>query len=68
MIAKLTAWLKAWWTNHKGVIEDFVLPKLDGAIVPLKDFLIDRGLSLEIADTLSHEIIAWIKMYLKRQL
>jgi hypothetical protein len=58
----------AWWNSYKEAIENFVLPKLDLAIIPLQNFLISKGVPANFAAIASKEAIGWLKTYLQRQL
>jgi hypothetical protein len=60
--------LKKWWEGHKEALENFVLPKLDLAIIPLQQFLISKGVPEKFAVIASKESIEWLKAYLERQL
>jgi hypothetical protein len=60
--------LKIWWENRKGVVLDFVLPKLDLATDSLAQFLISKGTPQQIALPNAREVITWLKQYLRRQL
>ncbi len=57
-----------WWNGNKASLENFVLPKLDLAVVPLQDFLISKGVPANFAAIASKEAIGWLKTYLQRQL
>jgi hypothetical protein len=67
-LKQFSGWLKTWWENRKGVILDFVLPKLDLAIDPFTEFLKSRGMSETDAKIAAIEAIEWVQGYLKRQL
>lgn len=61
-------WLKNWWENNKGVIEGFVLPKLDTAVIPFAKFLESKGVPRASAMAVAEDSVVWLKEYLKRQL
>ena len=60
--------LKVWWDNRKGVIEGYVLPKLDIAIPIISNLMISRGIPAIVALPIATDIIEWLKQHLKEQL
>ena len=62
------AWLKEWWEDNKGTVENFVIPKLTIGQPALCAFLVSRGIDSKVASSLSYEVIAWVQNYLRKQL